>query len=212
MEPEHISITEQGDPRKPNGEAGAEMLRRMNDSHYAVTGWALEHFSFSPDDCVLDIGCGGGETLHRLASLVPEGKLFGADHSPVSIQQSSVRNQDLMQNGRLKLVEASVEALPYADNSFDKVITVESFYFWPDHAENLKEVRRVLRPGGTLLIVADIYGDAKLDEESKKSVEKYSLFNPTLAEFRQLLTSAGFSYVDIHTKPDTTWVCAEARK
>lgn len=212
MDTQQISITEQGDPRKPKGEAGAEMLRRMNSSHYEVTGWALEHFSFSPDDSVLDIGCGGGETLHRIGKAVPEGSLYGADYSPVSISQSALRNEDLISSGRLTLTEASVEALPYPDNSFDKAITVECFYFWPDPAEDLKEVRRVLKSGGTLLVVADIYGGADLDEDSLRSVEKYSLFNPTPEEFRRLLLSAGFSTVKVHTKPGTTWICAEGVK
>ena len=53
----------------------------------------------------------------------------------------------------MDLVEASVEKLPFADNAFDKIITVESFYFWPDPAENLKEVYRVLKEQGTFLLV-----------------------------------------------------------
>lgn len=212
MSTEHQSITELGNPGKPRGEAGAEMLRRMNQSHYSVTGWALEHFSFSGNDRILDIGCGGGETLFRLAGLVPGGKLWGLDHSSVSVEQSRRRNEQLIAMGRLELSEGSVSGMPYEGNSFDRIITVESFYFWPDPANDLKEVLRVLAPGGQFLIVADIYGGADLDEDSLRSVEKFRLFNPTPEEFRSLLTGAGFKNVSIHTKEGTTWICAEGRK
>ena len=188
------------------------MLQRMNQSHYSVTGWALEHFSFSGNDRILDIGCGGGETLFRLAGLVPGGKLWGLDHSSVSVEQSRRRNEQLIALGRLELSEGSVSGMPYEDNSFDRIITVESFYFWPDPANDLKEVFRVLAPGGQFLIVADIYGGADLDEDSLRSVEKFRLFNPTPEEFRSLLTCAGFKNVFIHTKEGTTWICAEGRK
>ena len=53
-------ITDSGNPRKPTGDDGQKMLERMNESHYAVTGWALEHWNINESDIILDIGCGGG--------------------------------------------------------------------------------------------------------------------------------------------------------
>ena len=58
-------ITDSGNPRKPTGDDGQKMLERMNESHYAVTGWALEHWNINESDIILDIGCGGGATLKR---------------------------------------------------------------------------------------------------------------------------------------------------
>ena len=206
------SITEQGNPAKPHGSAGFEMLTRMNDSHYAVTGWALEHFSFTGSERVLDIGCGGGATLHRIAEKITTGHLTGADYSPVSVELSTRNNQEYVNSGKMNITEASVESLPFNDNSFDRIITVESFYFWPDHQENLREVYRVLDKDGVFLIVADVYGDAELSEESMEGIRKYSLYNPTRAEFRKLLENAGFINVKIHTREGTSWICAEGRK
>ena len=70
----------------------------------------------------------------------------------------------------------------------------------------------MLDKGGTFLIVADIHGDAELDDVSIENILKYSLFNPTLAQYRQLLEGAGFTDVQVHTQPGTTWVCAEGHK
>ena len=62
------SITELGNPAKPQGNAGEIMLTRMNVSHYDVTGWAMEFLEISGSESILDIGCGGGETLRRCSS------------------------------------------------------------------------------------------------------------------------------------------------
>ena len=208
----NTSITELGNPRKPHGEAGEEMLAGMNEHHSAVTTWALGFFDFDDNDNVLDIGCGGGETLRRMSEMTRNGKLTGADYSEVSVKMSREHNRSDIDSGKMQIIEASVEKLPFSDDSFSKIITVESFYFWPDPQENLKEVYRVLAKGGKFLIVADINGDAELDEKDIEGIDKFGLYNPKLEEFRRLLENAGFINVDIHTKIGEKWVCAEGNK
>lgn len=206
-----MSVTEQGNPAKPTGTAGEQMLTRMNVSHYDVTGWAMDFMEFSGNETVLDIGCGGGETLHRLSAKTT-GHLTGMDYSPVSVKMTSERNAEIVSSGRMNVVEASVEKMPFADNSFDRIITVESFYFWKNPPENLKEVYRVLAKNGIFLIVADIHGGAELSDKEIENIKKYNLYNPTSKEFEKLLVNAGFSDVKIHTKSGTNWICAEGRK
>ena len=207
-----LSVTELGNPRKPQGTAGKEMLSGMNEHHAAVTDWALGFLDVKENSRALDIGCGGGATLAKIASKIVSGHVTGADYSEVSVRMSTENNRENVTSGKMDIVEASVEALPFADNSFDRIITVESFYFWPDPQENLREVFRVLDRGGVFLIVADINGDAELSDDDKANIRKYDLYNPGIGEFRKLLENAGFIDVDIHTKPGTSWVCAEGRK
>ena len=138
-------ITISGNPAKPQGEDGATMLKRMNESHSPVTCWALEHWQIAPGEEILDIGCGGGATLKRMGEKITTGHLTGIDYSPVSVETSLKTNRQDVESGKMKVLEGSVEALPFADDGFDKIITVESFYFWPDPQENLKEVQRVLK-------------------------------------------------------------------
>lgn len=204
------SITRAGNPAKPHGEAGAEMLARMNESHAPVTAWALSHAHPAPDAAVLDIGCGGGATLRRLAELVPQGTLVGLDYSPLSVAETRYYNRDLVTAGVLQVMESSVEDIPFAPASFDLITTVESFYFWPAPQDNLREVRRVLRPGGTFLLVADIYDKPGLPEQALRNIEEYKLFNPSLLRLGGMLHRAGFRGIVLHTKPGTDWVCAEA--
>ena len=205
-------ITISGNPGRPTGEDGAKMLQRMNESHYAVTGWALEHWKIRENDQILDIGCGGGVTLRRMSEQVRDGHLTGVDYSATSVELSRQTNAGALKNGKMDLVEASVEDLPFADNAFDKIITVESFYFWPDPAENLKEVYRVLKPQGTFLLVADIYQKEGLPEQVQENIQRFQLFNPTPEEFRGLFQQAGFQKIQVHFKEGEDWICVEGHK
>lgn len=205
-------ITELGNPAKPQGDAGKLMLSRMNDDHYDVTSWALSFFSLNKSDTVLDIGCGGGRTLNRMAEKIVSGHLTGVDYSKTSVEMSIDANGDNIASGKMDIIEASVENLPFENGTFDKIITVESFYFWPNPSENLKEVRRVLNDGGKFLLVADIYDRNDLTDKQKDNIKKYNLFNPSLSEFSTLMENAGFSKIEIYTKEGTTWVCAEGIK
>lgn len=206
------SVTREGNPRMPQGEAGRIMLSQMNESHYDVTGWALQLWSISPDDKILDIGCGGGMTLKRMSSDIVNGHLTGLDYSKISVEESTRLNAKDVTSGKMDIIEASVEKMPFSDNYFDKIITVESFYFWPNPSENLKEVLRVIKPGGCFHIVADIYGKEGLDTKDVENIARYELFNPTPEEFTALLKAAGFSQIVIFTEDNTSWICVQGTK
>lgn len=204
---EERSITQEGNPAKPQGEAGALMLARMNDSHAAVTEWGLSHLGIAADAAVLDIGCGGGATLRRLAARAPQGRITGLDYSPVSVACSAAFNAEAIAAGRMEVLQGSVEQLPFAEAQFDIITTVESFYFWPQPQENLREVHRVLKRGGTFLLIADIHEDGCLSAETRDNIERYKLFNPTKEQFESLFRAAGFCAVAAHTQPGEHWIC-----
>lgn len=205
-------ITINGNPSKPEGSDGEKMLERMNESHYEVTGWALDFWNIDENDNILDIGCGGGATLRRMSESIVTGHLTGVDYSDVSVRASINKNIESVKSGKLDVIESSVEKLPFNDDYFDKIITVESFYFWPNHVENLKEVLRVLKCGGTFLLVADIYNTDSLSEKEKENIKRFKLFNPTKEEYEKLFREAGFSEYIAHTKEGKNWICVEGRK
>ena len=198
--------TAEGNPRRPEGEAGRAMLARMNESHAKLVAWGLAHIDFDPHDTVLDIGCGGGNTLARMAERVTEGHLVGIDYAETSVEASRAFNAGLIEAGRMEILHGSVEHLPFADGHFDAVVTVESFYFWPSPEESLKEVARVIRRGGTFLLLAEIYGRDDLPEGIRAKVAEYSLTNPTPEEFECLFRAAGFSDVTMAFKDGEYWI------
>ena len=198
--------TEEGNPRRPEGDAGRAMLARMNESHAKLVEWGLSHIDLSTDDTVLDIGCGGGNTLARMAERVTKGHLVGIDYAEASVEASRAFNAELIEAGRMEILHGSVEHLPFADGHFDAVVTVESFYFWPSPEESLKEVARVIRRGGTFLLLAEIYGRDDLPEGIRAKVAEYSLTNPTPEEFERLFRAAGFSDVTMAFKDGEYWI------
>lgn len=151
-------------------------------------------------------------TLHRMTEQLTTGHATGVDYSGVSVEETGKLNEAFVKEGKLTVLEASVEKLPFKDDTFDKIITVESFYFWPDPQANLKEVHRVLKKGGTFLLVADVYQNGHLTEQQKKNITRYELFNPTEEEFREIFQIAGFAETVIHTRDGENWICVEGHK
>ena len=206
------SVTQKGNPARPTGDAGAEMLARMNASHGPLTEWGLSLIEVAQNADVLDIGCGGGATLRRLAARAPQGRITGMDYSEVAVACSTEFNRAAVESGRMQVLHGSVESMPFAEGAFDVITTVESFYFWPQPQENLREVQRVLKPGGTFLLIAEIFGDADLTERDRREISLYNLFNPTRAQFEELFRLAGFQGVRTHTKRGRQWIAVTATK
>ena len=198
--------TAEGNPRCPEGEAGRAMLARMNESHAKLVEWGLAHIDLAPHDTVLDIGCGGGNTLARIAERVTEGHLVGIDYAETSVEASRAFNAPLIESGRMEILHGSVEELPFADERFDAVVTVESFYFWPSPEKSLKEVRRVIKPGGSFVLLAEIYGRDDLPEGIRAKVADYDLTNPGPEEFERLFRAAGFAAVNTYFKDGEYWI------
>lgn len=198
--------TAEGNPRCPEGAAGRAMLARMNESHMNLTTWGMGLIDFTPTDTVLDIGCGGGSALTHMAVHVTAGHLVGIDYSETSVAASRAFNASYIAAGRMEILRGSVEALPFPDAHFDEVVTVESFYFWPDPAENLKEVARVVKPGGTFLLLAEICERPDLTARIRAQIAAYDLTNPTPEEFKSLFRAAGFAAVETHFMDGEFWI------
>lgn len=200
------------DPSNPYGEGGKTMLDLMNEHHYEMTGWGLSKVCFHDNDKILDIGCGGGMTVKRLHDMYPDAEITGVDYSETSIEKSTELNRAEAEKGSLKFVHASVEALPFENDTFDKIVTVESFYFWPDPQENLKEVYRVLNDGGKFALIAEVYDNGNISEEQRRNIEKYGLYNPTINKFKELFENAGFKNIEFNLKEEKEWICITAEK
>lgn len=106
------AVTAAGNPAKPTGEAGEQMLARMNESHAPLTAWGLSHFTWRGDEAVLDIGCGGGANLHRMSAHVTTGHLTGIDYSATSVQTSRQTNAAAMPPEKWKSMKAPSKPCP----------------------------------------------------------------------------------------------------
>jgi len=122
-----------------------------------LTAWGLEHVTIGESDTILDIGCGGGQTLHTLAGMALEGKVHGIDYSADSVAVARRTNGELISAGRVDVQRGSVSSLPFPDGTFDLITAVETHYYWPDLPANVREVLRVLKPGGMFALIAETY-------------------------------------------------------
>jgi ubiquinone/menaquinone biosynthesis C-methylase UbiE len=138
--------------RKPNGWLGRRLVRAMSLSHAAMTDWGLQQLTVAKNASVLDVGCGGGRTVGKLAALAPEGRVVGLDYSATSVAVARDTNAGAIQAGRVEIEQGSVAALPFPDGTFDIVTAVETHYYWPNLAANVREVFRVTKPGGTFAL------------------------------------------------------------
>ena len=147
-----------------------------------LTGWALEQIAWRGDECVLDVGCGPGQYLRRLAQQ-PGLQLIALDLSRGMLADLA-RAWDAAAPLPRRAV-ADVQALPLPDASLDVALAMHMLYHVPDIERAARELRRVLRPGGTLLAVTN-------------SVEH-------LAEFSALMTEAVTALTDASSERFPRW-------
>src|SRR5579863_1781963 len=102
--------------KKPTGLFGRLTLWRMNKSHSKLTDWGLTHTTIELGFTVLDVGCGGGRTISKLAAIAAQGKVYGIDFSEESVAASRRYNAQAMRDGRVQIHLADVEKLPFPDN------------------------------------------------------------------------------------------------
>lgn len=186
----------------------------MNGRHSKVTDWGLSHVSVNSRDIILDVGCGGGKTVGKLAVLASQGKVYGLDYSKESVNVASKTNREQIAAGRVEILEGNVSQLPFSAGMFDLVTAVETHFWWPDLPAGMCEMLRVLKPGGTLIIIAEIYRGAAT--ASAKLAEKYLPLSGmtllTVNEHRDLFSNAGFSRIEIVEESGKGWICGIGRK
>ena len=135
---------------------------------------------------------------------------------PVSKRASSTTemNAGAIRAGRVEIRQGSVSQLPYASGTFDLVTAVETIYFWPDLAADMREVWRVVRPGGMIAIVCEVYKGAQtaMSVMVQKCAPEYGMKMLSPEEHRNLLLGAGFNEVQVFTDEAEGWVCSTGLK
>jgi ubiquinone/menaquinone biosynthesis C-methylase UbiE len=186
----------------------------MNSRHSKVTDWGLGHVCIEKHCTILDVGCGGGRTLSKLAAPATQGKVYGIDYSKESVAASKRTNARWIDMERVEVRHGSVSQLPFRSGMFDLVTAVETHFWWPNLPTDFHEIFRVLKPGGKLIVIAEVYKGA--NTTVAKLAEKYaSRTGMTLLdvdEHRALFAKAGYSEVQVIEERDKGWICGIGRK
>ena len=196
--------------RKPCGILGSLFGYLMAVDHKAVTEWTLNQLRIQENDHVLDIGCGCGMAVKMIGDIVTQGDVVGIDYSPVMLRQAARRNRLAIKKSKTRICHGNVSMLPFLDESFNKVCSIETFYFWPDPPKNLQEVKRVMKPGGTIAISMDISKEGENDSEILNKAKRLGIQIYSGVEMKSLLLSAGFVNVTYEAIPvrGKGWLCA----
>ncbi len=199
--------------KHPRGFMGSLILSAMNIGHKKISNWGLSHLAVRPGDHILDIGCGGGENIKRLAKLAKEGSVCGLDYSAVSVQKSSKVNHAAIAAGRVEIKEGDAARIPWPDSSFDTVTAFETIYFWPDFSGALLDIWRILKPGGVFLICNEAYKKENGEVPFKYFVTTLDMAVYSQTELEDFLTGAGFVNTTIHIDgKNTDRLCSLAQK
>lgn len=137
---------------RPSGALGRVIAWIMARETATLNDRAVAALDLRPTDSVLEIGFGHGRTVQRIAAAVPGGQVAGIDVSGSMTRVATRRNRTAVAEGRVELRTGDAAALPFADGRFDKALSVHTLYFWPEPAACLRELHRVLRPGGALVL------------------------------------------------------------
>jgi ubiquinone/menaquinone biosynthesis C-methylase UbiE len=197
--------------RKPQGMLGRFVGRAMNTGHARVIRWGLGHLSGKPS-ALLDVGCGGGGALRDMASRFPSAKLYGIDYSQDMVLLAKKVNRSLIRIGRIEIAHGSVSSLPFSDNTFDLATAFEAYYFWPDLVHDLQEIKRVLKPRGTLLLVNEAYESVKFQDRNRKWAAWADMHLHSPAGYREFMTTAGYGAIEVYEVAEKNWIAALGTK
>jgi ubiquinone/menaquinone biosynthesis C-methylase UbiE len=186
----------------------------MNASHSRLTDWGLKHISINADHTILDVGCGGGRTVSTLAAAAPNGRVYGVDYSEESVAVSTKTNLSAIDGGRVQIHRASAAELPFSDGVLDLVTAVETHFWWSDLPGGMREILRVLKPSGQLVVIAEVYKGAntRVSRLAQKYAERTGMTLLSADEHRQLLADTGYSDVQIIEEGSRGWICGMGRR
>lgn len=201
-----------GQFRRPTGIQGRAAATLMNKHHDLLSTWGLNHIKIEPTFTVLDVGCGGGKTIGKLARRTVHGRVFGIDYSKDMVEYSKEENQKLVDESRVELIQGSIEKMTFPNNFFDLVTAVETYYFWPNLPKAFQEIKRVLKQGGKILVVSEMIKDGKYEIENAETIEKAHVNLLSVQKIESMLHSPGFINVKIFRKPRSPWNAIVAQK
>ena len=192
---------------RPSSLMGRLLLRSMNIGHGRLHQWGLKAAGIQLTDRVLDVGCGGGKAISRILEETRR-EVAGVDHSPEAVKTARSVNRAAISSGRLRIVESSVESLPFRDGFFDVVTAFETTYFWPELQAALTEIHRVLNRGGRLVIANEFADRASAGAWAGR----LNMHVPDSEALAGAAYEAGFLMVDVSVHPHNGWLRLVAAK
>ena len=193
---------------KPEGEAGRAVGEMLNRVNAGITASVYQRLQLLGGDRVLEIGFGNGRLLPALLAQAHDLTYVGVDIAETMVTEAIAFNAELVAAGQASFQLARAEAIPYADESFDRVFAVNVIYFWPEPVSALAEMRRVLRPNGISVVATSVSGPGEAPPPFARP--EFGFHRRDRETVAALHREAGFRNVELHdyeemtTRPDGT--------
>ncbi len=180
-------------PLLPRGLAGRITVIFMNIGHKSIYKNVVKVLQLQPEDDLLEVACGNGYFLKKYASHVHS--VAGLDLSELMVKMAKKKHRDRIKAGTAEFFHGEASQLPWEDNRFSVATTMGSFTAFPKPLESLKEMYRVLRPGGRVIVSIEWNAEDGLDHT--KEIKEYGMRMWTGDDVRAMLKEAGFSDISI---------------
>jgi len=174
----------------PSGWFGRLLLRLLNRKNALMNDLVLSELQLQSGSRILEIGFGGGDLIEKLVKTGLPAQIVGVERSPDALKVCQDRFQRLIQQETIKLHLADAAALPFLNQAFDRICTVNTLYFWSDPTQVLLECYRVLIPGSTLVIG---YTSKTYLEQQKLTQHGFVAYE--VDEVEMMMSRAGFTQI-----------------
>lgn len=138
--------------RKPSGEWAVQIASFMSKGNSLLIDRTIKEVAAANHDDILEIGMGDGNFVKNLFFTADSIRYTGYDYSAEMVELSTTNNEKYVAVGMAKFVHGNANRMPFADNEFDKIFTINTVYFWDDIAAITSEIKRVLKPDGKLVL------------------------------------------------------------
>ncbi len=196
--------------RKPEGVLGKMMINGMNSGHAKMADWGISHLEVGAPNEMVELGCGGGRNAGALMEKYSSANMTAIDYSPLSVEKAMEYNKAMIDKGRCQVLQGDVSHLTLPEEKYDLATAFETIYFWPGLEKCFSEVARVLKPGGTFMIVNESDGTDKASLSFEKIIDGMKCHTPD--EIERALKSAGFSKVRTDHHDSKPWITVMAEK
>ena len=188
-----------GQYRQPSGLVGRWIGGKMARQHQPENLWTVNLLDVQPNDHILEIGFGPGIAVEAVAQRATNGLVAGVDFSATMVALASQRNVGAIRAGCVDLRKGDAAHLPFADAAFDQAYSIHSIYFWPEPAAALREIHRVLKRGGRLILT--VLPKEKWKPETPDAAGTPECIPYTGSDLKRLLLGVGFSDITIAADP-----------
>ncbi|BDD06527.1 class I SAM-dependent methyltransferase [Aureibacter tunicatorum] len=182
---------------KPDGKNGVDVAFAMNETNKEMVRYSIEELNASDKNLILEIG--HGNALHLTDIMDDAGELHytGLEISE-TMQEEAVRiNKKYVEARQAEFLVYDGELLPFEDNAFDKIMTVNTIYFWSNPISFAKEIYRVLKPGGVLVIT---FATKEFMVNLPLADDRFELYNEEI--FRSLIDETSLRIMEIIKRQD----------